>query len=103
MSAAVLNDLSKTFVDHDFGFNFKSLKFVNVYLSNKVQATKVSSFYSEILGIILGAPQASILCQLLFNTNIIDIFLIEQYKTDFSKYANDTTPYNCTNTFLEAI
>ena len=40
---------------------------------------------------------------MLFNINIIDFFLIEQYKSDFSDCADDTAPYNCGNTFLETI
>ena len=52
---------------------------------------------------LLGVSQSSILGPLLFSINIIDLFLIEQYKSDFPNYADDTTPYNCGNTFLEAI
>ena len=44
------------------------------------------------------------------NTNLwgdfqicISVPLIEEYKSDFSKYANDTTPYNYANTFSEII
>ena len=29
--------------------------------------------------------------------------MIENYRSDFSNYADDTTPYNCGNTFLEVI
>ena len=71
--------------------------------NNRVQVTKVGSYYSEILDIIFGDPQGSILGPLLFNVNITDLFLIEHYRSDFSSYADDTTPYNCGNTFLEVI
>ena len=111
--AAVLTDLSKAFdcLKHDlliaklhaFGFDYKSLRVMYAYLNNRVQVTKVGSYYSEILDIILGVPQGSILGPLLFNVNIIDLFLIEHYRSDFSNYADDTTPYNCGNTFLEVI
>ena len=30
----------------------------------------------------------------------MDLFLAEDYKSDFSNYAYDTTPYNCRSTFL---
>ena len=40
---------------------------------------------------------------LLFNTNIIGLFLTEHYKSEFSKYASDTIPYNYANIFLEII
>ena len=111
--AAVLTDLSKAFdcLKHDlliaklhaFGFDYKSLRVMYAYLNNRVQVTKVGSYYSEILDIIFGVPQGSILGPLLFNVNIIDLFLIEHYRSDFSNYADDTTPYNCGNTFLEVI
>ena len=111
--AAVLTDLSKAFdcLKHDlliaklhtFGFDYRSLRFMYAYHNNRVQVTKVGSYYSEILDIIFGVPQGSILGPLLFNINIIDLFLIEHYRSDFSNYADDTTPYNCGNTFLEVI
>ena len=106
-------DLSKAFdcLKHDlliaklhaFGFDYKSLRVMYAYLNNRVQVTKVGSYYSEILDIIFGVPQGSILGPLLFNVNIIDLFLIEHYRSDFTNYADDTTPYNCGNTFLEVI
>ena len=111
--AAVLTDLSKAFdcLKHDlliaklhaFGFDFKSLRVMYAYLNNRVQVTKVGSYYSDFLDIIFGVPQGSILGPLLFNVNIIDLFLIEHYRSDFSSYADDTTPYNCGNAFLEVI
>ena len=111
--AAVLTDPGKAFdcLKHDlliaklhaFGFNYKSLRVMHAYLNNRVQVTKVGSYYSEILDSIFGVPQGSILGPLLFNINIIDLFLIEHYRSDFSNYADDTIPYNCGNTFLEVV
>ena len=108
--AAVLTDLSKAFdcLKHDlliaklhaFGFDYKSLRVMYTYLNNGVQVTKVSSYYSKILDIIFGVPQGSILGSLLFNINIIDLFLIEQYRSDFLSYAYNTTPYNYGNIFF---
>ena len=40
---------------------------------------------------------------LLFNINIIELLLIEQYRWDSSNYADDAAPYSCGNTFLEVI
>ena len=40
---------------------------------------------------------------LLFNVNLIDLFLAEHYKSDFSNYADDTTPYNCGSAFFKTI
>ena len=88
---------------HAFGFDLKSLRVIHAYLNDRIQVTKVGSLYSEILQIICGVPQGSILGPLLFNVNLIDLFLAEHYKSDFSNTANDTTPYNCRSTFLETI
>ena len=88
---------------HAFGFNLKSLKVIHVYLNDRIQVTKVGSFYREILQIIYGVPQGSILGQLLFNVNLLDLFLAEHYKLDFSNYTDDTTPYNCGSTISETI
>ena len=56
--SGVLTDLSKVFdcLLHDliaklhvFGFDLKSLKVIHAYLNNRIQVTKVGSFYSKIL------------------------------------------------------
>ena len=96
--AAVLTDLSKAFdcllYDlliaklHAFGFNLKSLKVIHAYLNDRIQITKVGSFYKD---------------SLLFNVNLIDLFLAEHYKSDLSNYADGTTLYNCGSTFFETI
>ena len=67
---AVFTNLSKAFdcLKHDlliaklqaFGFGYKSLRVMYVYLNNRVQVTKVGSYYSEILDIIFGVPQGTI-------------------------------------------
>ena len=88
---------------HVFGFDFKSFIVIHGYLNDRIQVTKVGSFYSEILQIIYGVPQDSILGPLLFNVNLVDLFLLGHYKSDFSNYAGDTTPYNYRNTSLETI
>ena len=69
--AAVLTDLSKAFncllYDlltaklHAFGFGLESLRVIHAYLNDRIQVAKVGSFYSEILQIIYGVPQGSIL------------------------------------------
>ena len=42
-----------------------------------MQVKNVGSFYSKILQIIYGVPQGLILCSMLFNVNLIDLFLVE--------------------------
>ena len=94
--AAVLTDLSKAFncLLHDlllaklhaFGFGLKSLGVIHAYLNDRIQVTKVGSFYSEILQIIYGVPQGP----LLFNVNLIDLLQAEHYKSDNS--ITQTTP-----------
>ena len=111
--AAVLTDILKAFDCplHDlliaklraFGFDLKSLRVIHAYLNDGIQVTKVSSFYSEIRQIIYGVPQGSILDPLLFNANLIDLFLAGHYKSEFPNYTDDTTPYNCWSTFFETI
>ena len=111
--AAVLTDLLKAFdcLLHDlltaklhaFSFDLKFLKVVHAYLNDRIEVTEVDSFYSEILQTIYGVPQGSILGPLLFNVNLIDLFLAEHNRSDFSNYVDDTTPYNCGSTGFETI
>ena len=101
--AEVLSDLSKTFdcllhdllfaILHDFRFDLKSFRVIHAYLNDRIRVTNVGSFHSEILQIIYGVPEGSILGPLLFNVNLLDFFLAERCKSDFSNYADGTTPY----------
>ena len=49
-------------------------------LNDRIQVTKVDSFYSGIFQIIYGVTQGSILGPLLFDVNLIDLFPVERYK-----------------------
>ena len=68
------------------------MRLINTYLRNRFQLTKVGSFYSEIVNITFGVSQNSILGSLLFNIHVIDISLIEQYKSNFT--VMKITPYH---------
>ena len=108
---AILTDLSKAFdcLNHDlliakldaYGFNRESLSFVQSYLKNRVQRTKVGSNYSMWLKIKYGIPQGSILGPLLFNIFMNDIFYFIK-DASIASYADDTTP-NSTNKHLSKL
>ena len=84
--ATVMTDLSKAFdcISHQFlaaklhayGFDESSLKVIISYLKNRTQTTKVGSSFSELLNIIYGVPQGSILGPLLFIIYICDLFIV---------------------------
>ena len=86
--AAVMTDLSKAFHCilhellvvklHAYGFDESSLKVIISYLKNRTQTTKVGSSFSELLSIIYGVPQGSILGPLLFIIYICDLFIVNR-------------------------
>ena len=94
-------DLSKAFdtLNHDlliaklraYGFDKKSLRLIQSYLSDRWQRIKINTSYSSWSALLVGVPQASVLGPLLFNVFINDIFYI--LKTNICNYADDTTPY----------
>ena len=98
--AAVMTDLSKAFdcISHEllivklnaYGFDETSLKVIISYLKNRTQTTKVGASFSELLNIIYGFPQRSILGPLLFFIYICDLFIVNK-DVNFSSYADDTT------------
>ena len=102
MFAAVMTDLSKAFdcISHEllivklnaYGFDETSLKVINSNLKNRTQTTKVGSSFSELLNIIFGVPQGSIIGPLLFIIYICDFFIVNK-DVNFSSYAGDTTPF----------
>ena len=47
--------------------------------------------------------KGSILGPLLFNVNLINLLLADDYKSDFSNYSDDSSHYNCRSTFLETV
>ena len=102
ISGPLLTDLSKAFdcLLHDllivklaaYGFNYDSLVFIQSYLSERQQGTKVNNAYSTYSDILYGVPQGSILGPLLFNICISDMFY-DIGICDIASYADDNTPY----------
>ena len=72
------------------------------YLSNRKQRTKINSDFSSWEEILFGVPQGSILGPLLFNIFLCDLFFIMN-ETDFTSYADDSTPYVVGNNMEDVI
>ena len=102
ISGAYLTDLSKALdcLLHDlliaklaaYGFEYNSLVFIQSYLSERQQRTKVNNTYSTYSDILYGVPQGSILGPLLFNIYISDMFYDIDI-CDIASYADNSTSY----------
>ena len=76
-SGILFTDLSKAFdcLIHDlllaklnaYGFDYKSIKLLYSYLTERFQRVRINSNYSSWSKILFGVPQGSILGPLLFN------------------------------------
>ena len=62
----------------------------------------MGSSFSDLLDILYGASQGFILGPLLFNINLWDLFLSE-YSSEFTNFADYTTPYECGKNYDEVI
>ena len=100
IAGAILIDLSKAFdcLNHNlllakldaYGFDKTTLKFIQNYLKNRKQSTKVNSSFSQWLELKYGVPQGSIHEPLLFNIFINEMFFFIKY-ANIANYADDNT------------
>ena len=75
-----------------YGFDHKSLSYINSYLSGRKHRTKVNNSFSSWTDIKSGIPHGSILGPLLFNIYLNDIFYFIN-ENNLTNYADDNTPY----------
>ena len=106
VTGALLTDLSKAFdcLTHElliaklnaYGFDINATRLIYSYLTGRKQRVKINQAYSSWKDIIYGVPQGSILGPLLFNIYLCDLFLFTE-DLDIANYADDTTPYHCSD------
>ena len=77
-----------------YGADRESLRFLCFYFKNRKQRTKVNTSYSRFNEIIYGVSKGPILGPLPFNIYIFDS-TYESRDFDIASYANDNTPYTC--------
>ena len=79
-----------------YGFDKKSLSFIESYFTNRKQRTKIGDSFSKYQRIITGVPQHSILGSVFFNIFINDL-LLSIDKSTLCNYTDDNTLYTSDN------
>ena len=76
-----------------YGFDYKSVKLINTFLSDRKFRTRIDSSYSPFLDVLVGVgvPLGSILGNLPFNINMCHLFLCDCESN--INYVSDTTLY----------
>ena len=97
---AVMTDLSKTFdcIPQDlliakleaYGLDNYTICYVYSYLKNRKQCVKINNTYSDLLDIISGVPQGSIVGPILFNIFFNDFFYVILIASSHN-YVDDNT------------
>ena len=78
-----------------YGVTHKSRKSIFSYLSYRTQqGVRLNNTYSRKSEVKYGVPQGSVLGPLLFNIDLIDLFL-ECEDGNITSYADETTRYSC--------
>ena len=77
-----------------YGFDYKSLKLISSFLSNREYRTNINSSFSKWKHLLIGVPQGSVLGPLKFNIYMCDLFLLMS-ESNVANYADDTTVYAC--------
>ena len=75
-----------------YGFSNQALRFLQSYLCNRFQRSIINGSFSSWNEVITGKTQGSILCPLLFNIFLNDIFLFVS-KCQLCNYADENTLY----------
>eukprot|EP00116_Pleurobrachia_bachei_P003713 sb/3463975/ len=84
------HDLILHKLKYQFGVDGQLLSFIKSYLSNRFQKVVLDGESSDVLAVLSGVPQGSILGPILFVIFINDIFLEVNNDTCISLYADDT-------------
>ena len=106
---ALFAELSKSFdcLQHNlllaklnaYGFDYKSIKLISSFLSNRKYRIKINSSFSEWKHLLIGVPQGSVLGPLLFNIYMCDLFLFMS-ESNVANYADNTTLYACEKKYM---